>query len=294
MDIPYYRPPSEEDSFLIRVMEGCPHNKCTFCGMYRGVKCRVLPLEEILQGIEKDASELGPKFLPLLTSLYLEGGDPMALPMPMLRAIIVQAKNFFPSLERIASYATVKSIQRKSLSELRELASLGLKRVHMGLESGSDDILQRTNKGCSREDIWQAADILHEVGIENDVSMMLGIGGKALSQKHALETASLINMISPACIRIRTFIPIAETPMASDVLQGLFVLMEPHQVLAELHLLVKNISAKTQLLSEHHSNFITFSAQMPEGKQKLLQLIEQAMMQPRESFRPVGISQVSA
>lgn len=294
MDIPYYRPPSEEESFLVRVMEGCPHNKCTFCGMYRGVKCRVLPLEEVLQGIEKDANELGPKFLPLLTSLYLEGGDPMALPMPMLRAIITHAKNFFPSLKRIASYATAKSVIRKSASELQELATLGLKRVHMGLESGSDDILQRTNKGCNREDIWQAADLLHEVGIENDVSMMLGIGGKEFSKEHALETASLINMISPACIRIRTFIPITETPMASDILQGLFVLMEPHAVLAELHLLVKNITAKTELLSEHYSNFITFSAQMPEGKQKLLQLIEQAMMQPRESFRPIGISQVSA
>ena len=294
MDTPYYRPPSEEESFLVRVMEGCPHNKCTFCGMYRDVKCRVLPLEEILRGIEMDASELGPKFLPLLTSLYLEGGDPMALPMPMLRAIIAHAKTFFPSLERVASYATAKSVIRTSGSELQELADLGLKRVHMGLESGSDRILQRTNKGCSREDIWQAADLLRDVGIENDVSMMLGIGGKELSKEHALETASLINMISPACIRIRTFIPITETPMASDILQGLFVLMEPHAVLAELHLLVKNITAKTELLSEHYSNFITFSAQMPEGKQKLLQLIEQAMMQPRETFRPTGISQVSA
>lgn len=289
-DVLYYRPPSEADSFLVRVMEGCPHNACTFCGMYKGIQCKVLPLETILRGIEQDAEDLGDKFLPLLTSLYLEGGDPMALPMNMLRPIIAHAKTFFPALERVACYATAASILHKSQEELQELAHMGLERVHVGLESGSDAILKKIHKGCSRADLLLVGIMLRQAGIENDSSMMLGIGGMELSEEHALKTASLINEIAPACVRIRTFIPTLGTPMGTDYLEGRLTLMDPYQILRELRLLTENIAARTELLSEHWTNFIRFSAKMPKDKGALLTLIDQALTQPREKFRETGIA----
>ena len=35
------RPPSEAYSILLQVTLGCSHNKCTFCGVYKGVHFRI-------------------------------------------------------------------------------------------------------------------------------------------------------------------------------------------------------------------------------------------------------------
>ena len=87
----FYRPPSEEDSFIVRVMEGCSHNKCTFCNTFRGVRCRILPFAEVAEAMQKDADALGPGFVGLVHSIYLEGGDPLAMQSGRLLAIMEQA-----------------------------------------------------------------------------------------------------------------------------------------------------------------------------------------------------------
>lgn len=292
--VPFYRPPSEQDSFLIRVMEGCPHNQCTFCGMYKAIPCKVLPLDEILGGIETDAAELGEKFLPLLTSVYLEGGDPMALPLHSLRLIMQHVFTFFPALKRVACYATAKSILHKSDEELRELASLGLRRVHLGLETGCDSILEKTRKGCTRVDLVQSGHKLRQAHIENDVSIMLGIGSNALSVEHAIETARVINQIEPICVRVRTFTPTEGTAMGEDYKHGRIILMTPYEVLTEFRLMVEHITANTLVMSEHWTNFIQCIAHVPHEKEALLTLIDEALQSEPHTFRPVGITSTLA
>ena len=286
----YFRPPSEADSFIIRVMRGCSHNKCAFCGMFKNVPLRVTPLEEVVAGIEADALELGPKFLPLLTSLYLEGGDPVALPTRHLLRILAHARACFPALSRVACYATARSILAKSTEALAELSDAGLIRVFMGLETGCDDVLNAICKGCTRTDLMRAAQKLALAGIENDVSLMLGIGGPELSRRHALETADLLNRINPVCVRIRTFIPVDGTPMGEDYRQGRLALMEPHDILCELKLMVTRVTGSMRLLSEHWSNFVTFDHALPQDKDSLIAIIDQALRLPRETFRPTGIA----
>lgn len=285
----YYRPPSEADSFIIRVMKGCPHNECTFCNMFKGIKCGVPPLEEVIQGMERDAAELGPRHIGLVNSIYLEGGDPIALGTGHLLGIMRSAKSIFPALKRFACYATAKYTVRKTQEELDALSEAGLGTVFVGLESGSDTILAKVRKGCTTEDIKSAALKLARAGIGMDVSMMLGIGGKEFSSEHAIYTARLINAIEPECVRVRTYIPKTGTELGKDYLEGKFGLMGPHDTIRELRLMVLEITARTRLLSEHWTNFILFDARMPEAKGPLLAYIDQYLGVPESEFRGAGL-----
>lgn len=286
----YYRPPSEADSFIIRVMHGCPHNACTFCNLFKDVPCKVLPLEEVLAGIEQDAANVGPKYLHMVTSMYLEGGDPLAIKSEYLLAVMRHARKFFPALERFACYATARFTIRKTQDELDALAQAGLRRVFVGLESGSEDLLKSLRKGCTPEELIRAGVMLGKAGIEMDVSMMLGIGGLERSREHALATAGLLNAICPVCVRIRTFTVKNDTELGDDYLNGRFVLMGPHDILREQRLMVETITGTMHLLSEHWTNFIHFSAVMPQAKQKLLEHIDKHLAIPEEHFRQPGIT----
>ncbi len=287
----YFRPPSEAESFIIRVMHGCPHNKCTFCNLFKETPFKPVPVEEVAAGLDQDARELSPELREMVTSMYLEGGDPLALPPVDLLTIMEHAKSSFPKLTRFADSATARFTGQKTLDELKRLQKAGLTRLFIGLESGCDQILEATNKGCSAADLKRVGLMLKEAGLEMDVSMMLGIGGPHYSQKHAVGTADLLNAIEPVCVRIRTFLPKKETPLGDDYLQGSFALMEPHQILAELRLMVEHITGRMQLLSEHWSDFILFNAYMPEAKEELLKYIDAALAEPRESYRQVGLSE---
>ena len=287
----YFRPPSEAESFIIRVMHGCPHNKCTFCNLFKETPFRPVPLQEIVSGLHKDAEELGPEMGRMVKSIYLEGGDPLALPTGNLVFIMDYAKSVFPELDRFACYATARFTGHKTEDDLKALSKAGLRRVFIGLESGCDEILEGTNKGCTSADLKRVGKMLKKAGIEMDVSMMLGIGGPEFSRQHALKTAELLNAIEPECVRIRTFLPKKETPLGDDYLQGRFALMDPYDILNELRLMVEHIDGRLQLLSEHWSDFILFNAYMPGAKEELLKYIDEALTRPLESFRQTGLSE---
>lgn len=285
----YYRPPSEADSFIVRVMEGCPHNKCAFCNMFKDLKCRVLPLDEIARSMEQDAAGLGSDNLRLVESIYLEGGDPLAISTDGLLAIMGHAKSLFPALARFACYATARYTARKTQAELDALARAGLKTVFMGLESGSEAILQKVNKGCGVSDILYSALKLLKAGIDLDVSMMLGIGGRENSTEHARATARIINIIEPQCVRVRTFIPKTGTALGRAYLAGNFNLPGPYEIMRELRQMVSEINANTRLLSEHWSNFVLFNAYLPGAKEALLEHIDKHLAMPEGSFRKIGL-----
>ena len=284
----YKRPPSEAESFIVRVMEGCPHNKCTFCDSFRGKQCRVLPVAQVLHGIKKDSEDLGTALRPLVTSMYLEGGDPLFIDANHLLTVLSYASSVFPELRRFACYATARSVIKKEAHELAALSSLGLRRVFVGLESGSDRILRSTNKGCTSADLALAGKKLDAAGIEMDVSIMLGIGGAELTTEHACKTAQLLSSISPTCVRIRTFTPKPGTELEEDCRAGRFSLLEPYDIVCELHLMVSNITGTMQLLSEHWTNYIRCTAPMPEAREKLLEHIATCLARPRDSFKTTG------
>jgi hypothetical protein len=78
---PLFRPPAEADSLILQVDEGCPYNRCTFCGMYRGLpnhSSNVVPLEARLP---HDKQRLLGELDALLGSGELDRRSPGPMPL---------------------------------------------------------------------------------------------------------------------------------------------------------------------------------------------------------------------
>jgi radical SAM superfamily enzyme YgiQ (UPF0313 family) len=283
---PIYRPPSEADSLLIQATVGCPHNRCTFCMIYKdGIRFKIRPVEEIKADLRQARSAYGAG----IETLFMPAGNTMAMPTDALCEICRFAKEVFPSLKRITVYGSSQYIYKKGPADLKRLATAGLSRIHVGLESGDDVILKRIKKGTHSAEQITAGQWVMAAGIQLSVYVILGIGGKERTVSHAKETARVLNAINPDFIRLRTFVPKVNTPMLEDVQTGVFVMLGPHEVLRETQSLIKELTVTSQLTSDHYTNYINLDGKLPDKKQLLLQQLEIALQRSEETFRPFFI-----
>ena len=280
---PIYRPPSEANSLLIQATVGCPHNRCTFCMIYKnGPRFRVRDAQEIKEDIQAARKIYGPD----VATLFFPAGNTIAMKTDNLCEICNYARKMFPKLQRITVYGSSQYIHQKGLSELRRLAEAGLSRIHVGLESGDDIILKRIKKGTTLQQQIEAGRWVMEAGLELSLYVLLGIGGRNRSTFHAEETAKALNQIAPHFIRLRTFVPKKNTPLLEEVLNGSFNMLGPHEVLEETASIIKRIHISSHLMSDHYTNYITLEGKLPEEKQRLLRQINEALKMDEKAFRP--------
>ena len=283
---PIYRPPSEANSLLIQATVGCPHNKCTFCMVYKkGPPYRVRPVKEICEDILEARRIYGPG----VRTLFFPAGNTIAMPTEELAEICRFAREQFPNLERITVYGSSKYIVKKGLENLKKLREAGLSRIHVGLESGDDEILRRVKKGTTAAEQIQAGKWVKEAGIELSEYVILGLGGKERTKEHALETARVLNEIEPDFVRLRTLVPKINTLLLHQIKKGKFKLLGPHEVLKETRLLLENLHCKTYLTSDHYTNYINLEGKLPDAKSRLIQQIDSALTWDESEFRPFFI-----
>jgi radical SAM superfamily enzyme YgiQ (UPF0313 family) len=283
---PIYRPPSEADSLLIQATVGCPHNRCTFCMVYKnGPKYRVRPVADIKQDMVEAKEICGPH----VRTMFLPAGNTIAMNTKNLADVCHFARITFPCLERITVYGSSQFIHKKGPDKLRQLAGAGLGRIHVGLESGDDVILKHIRKGTHTQEQIEAGKWSMAAGIELSLYVILGIGGRERTSEHAKETARVINEIAPDFVRLRTFVPKANTPILDDVLAGRFKMLTPHGVLRETRTLLKGLTIKTFLASDHYTNYINLHGHLPQDKPRLLKEINHALERDESDFRPFFI-----
>jgi radical SAM superfamily enzyme YgiQ (UPF0313 family) len=168
--------------------------------------------------------------------------------------VVRHLKSIFPSLQRITSYARAKTVYRKSNLELKGLREAGLVRLHMGLETGDDELLGLTDKGITAQEHIAAALKAKAAGFQLSLYVMPDLGGRALSRQHAVNTARVLNAIDPDYVRFRPFIPRAGTPMYDDYVAGKFELSSPHERLREIRTMVENLTVTSRLCFDHFGN----------------------------------------
>lgn len=283
---PIYRPPSEADSLLIQATVGCPWNKCTFCIVYKkGPPYKVRPLKDICEDILKAKNIYGR----YVKTIFFPAGNTIAMPADDLAKVCAFSMEQLPWIERITVYGSSRYIVRKSLKDMRLLKRSGLTRIHVGLESGDDEVLKRVKKGATSEEQIEAGLMVKEAGIELSEYVILGLGGKDRTMEHAHKTAEVLNKIKPDFVRLRTLVPKINTLLLHQIMKGRFKLLGPHEVLRETRIIIESLSCPTRLTSDHYTNYINLEGTLPEEKDRLLTEIDKALWLDESQFRPFFI-----
>ncbi len=314
------RPPSEARSLLIRLTRNCPWNKCAFCHTYRGTKFELRPVEEIkndirtIQSMVEKITETswkyghGGRITQSVANYFFEsdeghgegirsvvawlyfGGESVFLQdansIIMKTDDLVEVLNFireqFPWVQRITSYCRSKTAARKSVEELTRLKEAGLSRIHIGLESGYDPVLDFIKKGTTAQDHIRGGQNVVASGISLSEYVIPGLGGDRWSREHAVETAKVLNAINPDFIRLRTLQVVRGTDLYDMLQKGDFHPLPDEEILREIRLFIETLDGITStVVSDHILNLLEeLEGKLPEDKPRLLATIDRFFALP--------------
>lgn len=114
-----YRNPYWATFPLLQITQGCTHNKCKFCTMYKDVKFRLQPLE----WIEEDLKELA-EIVPEAKTIQLLSANPLYLSYDRLAPILEMILQYLPQIEFIYTQGRVTDLKNKTVNQLRKLKEL--------------------------------------------------------------------------------------------------------------------------------------------------------------------------
>ncbi|MDY6878882.1 MAG: radical SAM protein [Thermodesulfobacteriota bacterium] len=270
------RPPSEAYSILLQVTLGCSHNKCTFCGAYKGERHKRFAIKDndvILSDIL-----FASKYMKRQDRLFLMDGDSLIIPQKRLVWILDRIQEHLPWVKRVGTYANAKSLRMKSLEELKELKSRGLGILYLGVETGDDETLQKVHKGTTAQELVDVGRKAKEAGFKLSVTVLLGIAGKEGSLRHARATGELLSAMDPNYVGALTVMLIPGTPLYEDLKRGTFHLPTERGMLLELREMIAHTDLSRGLFfSNHASNYLPIKARLPKGKEGALKMIDKAL-----------------
>lgn len=267
------RPPSEAGSILLQVTVGCSHNRCAFCGTYRDKRFRIKEERIILSDILYAARRMRQT-----DRLFLMDGDALIIPQPRLVWILERIREHLPWVKRVGVYANAKSIRKKSLEDLRRLREKGLGILYYGVETGDDEIRAAIQKGSTAAVCIEMGRRVKEARILLSATVLLGIGGRGQSLRHARATGRLLSAMDPDYVGALTVMLIPGTPLYRDDESGAFELPDEAGLLRELREMIAHTDLSGgYFFSNHASNYLPVKAKLPGGKQKALDLIDAAL-----------------
>jgi radical SAM superfamily enzyme YgiQ (UPF0313 family) len=278
---PVIRPPSEADSILLQVTTGCSYNKCAFCGVYKGKPFSIVADETIAEDLAWAGRHCRDQ-----NRLFLVDGDALIMPCERMAALLAQIKQALPWVNRVGTYANAKAISRRSDAELAQLRGLGLKQIHMGLESGDDETLKAVCKYGDSAFIVEQGKRVRAAGMKLFVTVLLGLGGVERSQTHAAATGRALSAMDPSYVGALSLMLMENTPLYRQSLAGEFHLPSPLQMLAELRTMIANTDVSLCLFfANHASNYVPIEARLPREKEQVLRLLD-AAAEGKVALRP--------
>ncbi len=314
------RPPSEAYSLLIRITRNCPWNRCTFCPVYKGEKFSIRPVEHVKKDIDsvyshveklqklsdasghisrKDIQQTAEIVEPDqlnafnaalswiaggMKSIFIQDANSLIIKPADLVEILKHLKKRFSQAERITSYARSHTVARIKDEDLKAIKEGGLNRIHIGLESGSNQVLKMVKKGVTKETHIKAGLKIKKAGIELSEYVMPGLGGRKYSEIHALETADTLNRINPDFIRLRTLAIPNGLGLYEDYLSGNFEKCNDVMMAKEILLFLEMLAGITSVIKSDHilNLFEEVQGVLPDDKEYMTGVIQKFLsMDPK-------------
>lgn len=268
-----YTPMPEMHNENIPVTSGCSFNQCKYCYLHGSEKFKIFEMNDIKAYIKETASFYkGKSRIP--TKFTLLGGNPLCAPTSFLLEILEDISMNFEDVKYVSSFARSGDILNKSLEDLRKLKKAGINRLSIGIESGSNQVLNFQKKGVSAEEQEEALMKLKAVGIDYTCYIMIGLGGKKWTEEHALKTAELLNKVHPKELTIVTMVLFKGSELVEEVRKGNFKRLKVYETILEERLLLENLKLKTLFNGTHPTNAVSIKGYIPESKDLLLEKLD--------------------
>ncbi len=259
------RPPFEANSGFLQVTSGCSHNRCDFCGYFKGVKFERSSLEEI----EADIKEI-PKYFGAPRRIFLQSADAFAASYDTLMKTAALIHKYVPSVETIGGYARIDNFIDKSVDELRKLRDVGFANPYIGVESGDDEILRRVHKGYDSKIAREQLEKLTAAGLPIITNFLNGLGGKNYGLSHAQKTAQLYDGINISMIEVSSLTLVSKTPLYYQKLKNKFEEACEVERLKEMQEFLRCLTNETIFLSDHVSMPFFVRAEFPKQRDELI------------------------
>ena len=278
---PVFRPPSEAQSLILPVTNGCSWNQCTYCEMYTAPQ-KKFGLRDEAETLDA-LRQIGEQFPGQVQRVFLGDGDAMVLSTRRLMTLLQAIKDQLPQVRRISSYCLPRNVSKKSVAELTELRAAGLSMVYVGAESGDDVVLQKINKGETFETTADALYKLGQAGMTRSVMLLNGLGGRVHSTQHALQSARLANLTQPEFLAtLVVSFPQGEARFRQNYPE--WEPLNPQELFVEMQQFLQALELKrTVFRSDHASNWLVLKGVLGSEKARLLQEVERAIEQPESA-----------
>ncbi|MCW8872231.1 MAG: radical SAM protein [Xanthomonadales bacterium] len=275
---PVFRPPSEANSLILQVTNGCSWNRCTFCEMYTQPQKRFRPKPQ--HEIERELAAVAQAGA-APRRIFLADGDAMTLSHRRLKLILEAIGRHLPDVQRVSSYCLPRNLKNKTVEQLAELKALGLELFYVGCESGDDFVLERVNKGENFDSSLSALQKIKAAGAKSSVMILNGLGGKRYSEQHAVNSARLMSAAQPEYLSTL----VVSFPLGEERFQagfgGEYEPLDQRGLFREMLRLLETLELENTIFrSDHASNYLVLKGTLNRDKPRLLQTVHAALERP--------------
>ena len=272
------RSPMERGAFMLPVAVGCAYNACKFCDLFKDLKYRELPMEQVEAELARVKCLGGNP-----ERVFLGDGNAFGMKTARLLLITDLIHKYFPACHTIKMDATVTNISEKSDEELKKLREAGIKELYLGIESGLDDVLKFMRKDHTLQEAYEQIDRIHNASIDYAAHIMTGVAGKGRGLENAEKTGEFLNRAQPRNIVNFSMFVHTYGPLFDDIKAGKFVPASELENIIEERRLIELLDMEQAEYDGFH-DCITYRVRgsLPKDKEKMLISLDKAIENNKE------------